>query len=358
MSEPEQRGVSAIALWHLVWLGYVVVQPVFDERQQLWQWVLAGAIVAVFVPVYLLAQLRDDVHRLAPWVAIVLGTITSGFNSGAAVLFVYAAVFVSAREPRRVVLRWLVAISVLIVAVSMFGWVPLPWSLLSFAPVFVLSWVLGMIGVEHREDERLRRLQTAQVEHLATLSERERIARDLHDLLGQTLTGIVVRSQLAQRIVRTDTDAGVREMAEVEGIARAALTEVRATVSGWRQIDLDAELAVARDALTAAGVEVVVDREPGLELTPSGETALGLALREGVTNVVRHAHAHRCTVTLRRCDGDVVLEIADDGVGGGPTEGNGLRGMRERIGALGGAVDRLGRDGTALTVSVPATVAT
>ena len=93
-------------------------------------------------------------------------------------------------------------------------------------------------------------------------------------------------------------------------------------------------------------------------LTPSAETALSLALREAVTNVVRHAHARRCTVTLRRRDAAVVLAVVDDGVGGDPREGNGLTGMQERIAALGGNMTRAVRDGTAITVTVPAAVAT
>jgi two-component system, NarL family, sensor histidine kinase DesK len=139
---------------------------------------------------------------------------------------------------------------------------------------------------------------------------------------------------------------------------RAALTEVRATVSGRRQIDLYDELTVSRNALTAAGVTPEITREPGLVLTPSAETALGPALREAITNVVRHANARHCTVALHRVDGQVVVEIADDGVGGETPDGNGLIGMRERIGALGGDVRRLARGGTALTIAVPAAVAT
>jgi two-component system sensor histidine kinase DesK len=112
---------------------------------------------------------------------------------------------------------------------------------------------------------------------------------------------------------------------------------------------------VAREALAVAGVELVVGRDPEVVLTPSAETALSLALREAVTNVVRHAHARRCTVILRRRDAVVVLAVVDDGVGGDPREGTG---MRERIAALGGDMTRAVRDGTAITVTVPAAVAT
>lgn len=164
------------------------------------------------------------------------------------------------------------------------------------------------------------------------------------------------RGQLAQRLARVDAEARLAEMDEVERIARQALAEVRATVSGWRQVDLGDEVTVARDALAAAGVTLTVARDPGIALSPSAETALGLALREAVTNVVRHAGARTCTVALRRTDRRIVLEVTDDGVGGDALDGNGLTGMRERIAALGGEVQRRTRDGSALTVAVPAVV--
>ncbi|MFC4941980.1 sensor histidine kinase [Pseudonocardia sp. GCM10023141] len=350
------RGVT---LWHLFWLSVLLYQPVFDGNAPLLQWVGLVVIVALFLPIYLLAQVRPAVRRRAPLLITVLAVLSMLINAGAAILLVFAAAFVGELESRRNTLRWLALYSVLIAGFGLWSLQQSSlWALLSYIPCLVLVWALGMITFEHSEQDRVDRMHNAQVEHLATLSERERIARDLHDLLGQTLTGIVVRSQLAQRLARVDVEAGIGEMALVEQAARAALTEVRATVSGWRQVDLDEEITVASDALAAAGVQIAVQRDPDLVLTPMAETALGLALREGVTNVVRHAHASRCTLTLRRVGDDVVLEVTDDGVGGGTGEGNGLRGMRERIGALGGDVQRLATAGTALTVAVPATVAT
>ncbi len=213
-------------------------------------------------------------------------------------------------------------------------------------------------GSERAREATQLRLQSARVEHLTRVAERERIARDLHDLLGQTLTGIVVRSQLAQRLTAIDTERSVAEMREVEHIARDALAEVRATVAGWRHVDLDDELAAAAGALAAVDVTLRVERDPEVHLTPSVAAALGLALREAITNVVRHAHASHCVVELRR-DGDrVVLDVSDDGVGSNTPEGNGLTGMRERVAAIGGELSRRTRGGTALTVAVPAAVAT
>jgi two-component system sensor histidine kinase DesK len=258
-------------------------------------------------------------------------------------------------------MRWMVVLTALLGALAAVSPIPFPYRIWAFASSALFVWVIGltcMAEAARRRESADLRVDNARIQHLATLSERERISRDLHDLLGQALTGIVVRSQLAQRLATSDPDAGIAEMAEVERAARAALAEVRATVQGWRQVVLDDELVVARQALAAAGVELVVGRDPEVVLTPSAETALSLALREAVTNVVRHAHARRCIVTLRRQDAAVVLAVIDDGVGGDPREGNGLTGMRERIAALGGNMTRAVRDGTAITVTVPAAVAT
>jgi len=348
------RRWGAASLWNLAWLLNLMYQPLLDPVDPPVQWTITVVIVVVFLPIYLGAELKPGRLRCwAPTLITALAVVAIPQNAGASVLLAYVAAMVGANRSREVAVRWFAGLSALLLVNGVVAALEEPWRLLAIGPSLVLVWVIGLIAAEHTERGRADRFRNAQVEHLATLSERERISRDLHDLLGQTLTGIVVRAQLAQRLARADVDAGVAEMAEVERAARAALGEVRATVSGWRHVDLDDEITVARDALAAAGVVLTVVRDPGLALTPSTETALGLALRESVTNVVRHAHATRCAVAIR-CTGErVVLEVTDDGVGGELRDGNGLMGMRERIAALGGDVDRQVHGGTALTVAVP-----
>ncbi len=345
---------GAPAVWNLIWLSYLLYQPLLGPTNPLRDWAVVAVIVVVFVPVYLESWCgRGRLRGWAPVLITGLAVVTIPLNAGASVLCVYTAGLVGNARPRRPALRWFAALSLLLVIYSLVLVTGSPWQLLSFVPSLILVWVLGMASVAAADQRRATRFHNAQVEHLATLSERERISRDLHDLLGQTLTGIIARAQLAQRLTGADADAAATEMAAVEDAARAALTEVRATVSGWRHVDLDDELAVAQTTLTAAGVTLTVTREPGPALTPSAETALSLALREAVTNVVRHAHATRCAVALRHTGGRVVLEVSDDGVGGASRDGNGLTGMRERIAALGGDVERRSRGGTAVTVAVP-----
>jgi len=355
--EDSPRRWPTSGLWSLIWLSAVLYVPAFDPTSGPVPYLVGAAIIVIFVPFYLAVNLRPGpFRRWSPAFATVLALVTFPLDAGSSILLVYAAGFAGSHRPRRVAVWWLAGLSVLVVALTVVSTIPLPWRFWTFGPTLVLIWVIGMITVEAADEERRAARRHAQVQHLATLSERERISRDLHDLLGQTLTGIVVRAQLAQRLARVDAEAGLAEMAEVERIARQALAEVRATVSGWRQVDLGDEVTVARDALAAAGVTLTVARDPGIALSPSAETALGLALREAVTNVVRHAGARSCTVALRRTDRRIVLEVTDDGVGGDALDGNGLTGMRERIAALGGEVQRRTRDGSALTVAVPAVV--
>ena len=344
-------------LWTLVWLSSLLYAPLFypDHLVALGLGVVVTVLFAAF---YLGVYLRPGpLRNWAEVVTTVVAVVTTPVNAGGAILLVYAAGFAGSFRPRRVALRWFAGMTALVVLLAGVSSISFPWRIWAFGPSLVLIWVVGLLSMEAAAEERAAQAHNAQVEHLATVAERERISRDLHDLLGHTLTAIVVRSQLAQRLATVDAQAGVAEMAAVEKAAREALSEVRTTVTGWRQVDLTAELTAASDALTAAGVRFSVTRDTDLVLTPSAESALGLALREAITNVVRHSRASRCAVVLSKDGQQVVLEVSDDGVGGG-RDGTGLTGMRERIAALGGEVRRAVHGGTSLVVTVPRAVAT
>jgi two-component system, NarL family, sensor histidine kinase DesK len=190
---------------------------------------------------------------------------------------------------------------------------------------------------------------------LAKMAERERIARDLHDVVGHTLSLITLKSELAGRLLDAQRNAE-RARAEIEDVQRIsshALNDVRTTILGDRSETIEAEFERAASTLRTAGIEVECLREP-VRLGSTHESILGLALREAVTNVVRHAGASRCCIRLLQTSQTCVLEVQDDGRGGEGSEGQGLRGMRERIEALGGSVLREMTTGTRLTVSLPA----
>jgi two-component system sensor histidine kinase DesK len=174
----------------------------------------------------------------------------------------------------------------------------------------------------------------SELARLAAENERSRIARDLHDLLGHSLTTITVKAGLARRIAATDPARALVEIGEVEGLARSALADVRAAVANYREVTLAGELATGKELLRAAGV--TADLPSAVDIVDVRHQELfGWVLREGLTNVVRHAHATSCAVLLSTSS----VEIIDDGVGGVPLVGGGLAGLRQRVTAAGGRVD-------------------
>ncbi|MER7463650.1 histidine kinase [Streptomyces sp. NPDC097981] len=168
--------------------------------------------------------------------------------------------------------------------------------------------------------------------------ERLRFSRDLHDLLGHTLSVIVVKSEAARRIAPRDMDAALAQVADIESVGRQALTEIREAVTGYREASLVAELDRARSALTAAGIEPVV-RQSGPPLPPQAAALLGWVVREAATNAIRHSGATTCEIEVRSSAERVTLVITDDGGGVGSTPpGSGLTGLAERLAAAGGTL--------------------
>lgn len=231
-----------------------------------------------------------------------------------------------------------VAVTVALVVLSIVLLVLAGWDDDGGYPLAILAASMAMFGVV-RMAERNRALADSAQEQarLAVLEERERIGRDLHDILGHSLTVIAVKSELAGKMVDRDPARARAEVADVERLAREALADVRATASGVRDVTLVVELAAARTALVAAGIEP--DLPNAVDVVPGRlREVFGYVVREAVTNVVRHSGAARCTV---RVTADSV-EVVDDGVGralAGPSTGHGLGGLRERVEAAGLVLD-------------------
>lgn len=348
---------------YLGYLVFVLAQPYFSPDRARWEWPLAIAVCAATVVLYAMALLRDRSARHI-WSSIVpmavIGALATPFNAAASVLFIYAAAAAGNTLPWQVARRWLAGLTVLDSLTALVSQVPLPYRLLGFGSALVMIWVIGLLELkqrDRRQELEYQRLRSSQVELLATIAERERIARDLHDLLGHSLTAVVMRAQLTKELVLADPQRARAEAEEIERNAREALAAVRSTVTGWRRTNLRAELEAAQRALAGTGVTLRVDHDDKLVLVAAIEHELGLALREAVTNVARHAQASTCRIGLDTNRERVRLVIADDGIGGTAPEGTGLTGLRERITKLGGAVQRTGSDGTTLTITVPVEVA-
>lgn len=353
---------TRLRTWEWVNLGYllfVLAQPYFLTDPAWWEWPLAIAVCAAMVLLYALALLRGPSAGRV-WLSIVpmalIGALAAPFNTYASVLFIYAAAAAGSRLPRHLAGLWFTGLTVLDCVTALVSRVPMPYRLWGFATALALIWVVGPLELkqrDRRQELENQRLRTSQVELLATIAERERIARELHDLLGHSLTAVVMRAQLTKELVSADPERAVADAAEIERNAREALAAVRSTVTGWRQTTVRTELEAARRALAGTGVALLVDYDDELIPVAAIEHGLGLALREAVTNVVRHAKASTCYIGMDRDEDRLRLVIADDGIGGDVPEGNGLAGMRERIAKLGGAVHRTGTVGTTLTITVP-----
>ncbi|MGH8164833.1 MAG: sensor histidine kinase, partial [Rhodanobacteraceae bacterium] len=356
MANADARGwYGRITPWiWLIWLVWLAGPALFALRSfPHWLWATLPS-VPVFLAVYVTAYLRP--RRQIVWYAVaiaVIGAAVTPFNPFAQSYLIYAcAVSAAWGSPRKsgvVVLAMLAAYSI--------EWFVLgyPWE--SLVNVWVLCPIMaGLIVTENiqRQHRADLRLSLDEVRRLAASAERERIGRDLHDLLGHTLSMVTLKSELAGRLMERDPLAARREIADVERVAREALSQVRSAVSGIRAAALASELASARLLLETAGVRMEYWCDP--QPLPSGpETCLALVLREAVTNVQRHARANRVEITVIAGAERVVMRIRDDGRGGVHTRGNGLAGMGERIVALGGelVIESPNGRGTSIEVSLP-----
>ena len=341
----------------LVPLVALVFQPMLDPQAGPLDWLAVATMIAIFLPLYI-AGYRASGNRqmlLIVGAMAALGVAGSLVNGGASVFVIYAAALAAYVEPARLAVRTIAALVALFAVMFAISPVPFTWRIAVLAPALIFTIVTGAANVVDAERERVQgRLRRAdeEIERLAALAERERIARDLHDLLGHTLSIIVVKAELAARLAEGEPTRAAVEMRDVERIGREALAEVRAAVVGYRAEGLRGELDGARRALDAAGVEVEVEGDLPV-LSIAHESALALALRESVTNIVRHAGARHATIRIAMEESAVVLEVTDDGRGGSGPEGTGLTGMRERIAALGGSVQRDGSSGMRVRVSLP-----
>ena len=346
---PEDQDWTAY-VW-LVYLLFFLGVPFFFPVPA-WQRVATVLGTLAALPLYFWGYW---VHgRRALWVVAgftLLGSLFATINPGASVMFVFAATYLARLGDPPKAFPYL---GILLIVEALEAWLlHLPETF--WIPTMVFSALIGSVVIQWVHRRRLSdKLLAAQAEseHLAKVAERERIARDLHDLLGHTLSVIVLKSELASRLTASDPERAAEEIRDVERISREALTQVRAAVRGYRSAGFDSELREAMRALEAAGIQVETSVAPP-PLSPAQETVFAMALREAVTNVVRHAHATVCRLTLQKTGRFCEMVIADNGLGGALDEGSGLSGMRERVEALGGALERDGSHGTELRIRVP-----
>ncbi|MDP9049713.1 MAG: sensor histidine kinase [Acidobacteriota bacterium] len=357
--------------WAMIWIaytGFLFIDPIMEPSLYLWLGTLA--VFALFLVVfYMFFRCSDQIRPARPWMiaaTMALGLISFPWNPGASTFFVYASAFLpfSLASFRRIGIAFAGEVLLVIGEGYIFrvhhGFLHIAWPNTVMA-IFLMCIVGGgnvFFAQQRRADMQLRAAHDENVA-LAAVAERERIARDLHDVLGHTLSVIVLKAELANRLIQrdqaSDHQRAAAEIADVERIARTSLAEVREAIGGYRTRGLAAEIDAARKTLDAAAVMLTVDSDAAgaTQLTAAEETALSLALREAVTNIVRHARATTCKLRLVTVEGRRRLVVEDNGEHAVAREGNGLRGMRERIESLGGRLSLERDHGTRLLIELP-----
>ncbi len=348
------------AVW-LVFLGYPVAALLSSDKS-------AGAIayglaiIALFAGIYIAACIRvipfrldDPDHREAAVFLVVLVMVVAASVPVIGQAAMAMAPYLIALSVFGLGQRAGIAMVVAIVVVALLGPQVVPgWDFDGGIVTAILvsggaMLVARNLQIREREREFAEHRKRELDEQLAVIAERERVARDVHDILGHSLTVITLKSELAGRLVDIDPDRAKVELAELHSLSRHALAEVRSTVGGLRTPDLRTELASARTALTAAEIEADLPTDLA-DLPPARSALFAWVVRESVTNVVRHSGARRCAVDV--ADGHI--EVVDDGCGiDEHAFGNGLRGLTERVDAAGGALSvRATGTGTAVRVTV------
>jgi two-component system sensor histidine kinase DesK len=380
--EQEGRGLSPYLLWGiwLMWLPFLIQPGVAfaQARPSLLKLVVLAGF-GPFIGVYLWATWQEAylLTRVAPvesrfqrgwWVplALLLGlSLPAPFLQGAWGLG--ALIFVSASVAARLTVRQaaLVFGGLMLLDLLLGVITAAPWVTIAFM-IFLIPAVGATIATFSRAFRTNRELRLArrEIARLAVSEERLRFARDLHDLLGHSLSLITLKSELAEQLIPEDPEQAQREVRDIESAARTALQEVREAVAGYRQTTLASELQRARELLAAAGIRCIVQNDAGELLAPI-EVLLTWVVREGITNVMRHSRAKQCVISLTRQPGEICLNVTDDGQGGklqvsplwqqSGQQGNGLRGMRERVETLGGRFEAgpAGKQGFRLGVILP-----
>ena len=353
---PKGRMVRWDAIDHpAIWLAYL---PLFfipwliklpSPVQMMW----AGIGLAVFLLLYWASIKAEGWRLVALAVACLLLSFALAFtHSNWTVIAVYAAAMIAELRPAR---RASLAVGGFALASAgvayMTGQQPLYWVIGVFLMIMV---GIGNISRAALQDKN-RALAAAQeeVRNFAAEAERERIGRDLHDLLGRTLTLIALKADLAARLSDNAPDKAAAEMRDVAAAAREGLTEVRAAVSGMTGATLTREIAGSQAALTAAGIVCEVEGDAD-SIPPGSSAVLAMALREAVTNVIRHSGARHCRIALVQLRGGLELKVSDDGDGQAVRPGGGIAGLQSRLDAAGGDLAVRGdAKGTMLTARLP-----
>lgn len=359
---PKQMG-----FFPYMWFVYLLF-PIYHLVQASgWKLVIGSGMLIVFIITY--RQLYFVQRTFVFWACIqmVLIFLFALFYNPFMIFFGFFTASAMGFAPNKKVFR--VLLCLLVIMLGAFLFVNMnqltTTSLVNIVPMFILM-LLTPFGMRNFNQKKMLRNQldeaNEQIKDLVKREERQRIARDLHDTLGHTLSLITLKSQLVEKLIVKNPERASTEAKEITQTSRTALKQLRELISDMRMITVEEELEQIKAILQAATIELEIKQETSASsLSPIEQNILGMCLREAVTNVVKHSKATRCTVSVLESQGELILTVEDNGIGLADQnhDGNGIRGMKERIALIDGFVE-LGTNnpGTLLIVKVPVVIRT
>ncbi len=332
-----------------------MLPPLFSVSYSPWQYLWQGLAVVGFLFAYQQAYASDSQQMLKPvlWI-ILLAALLIPLNPGAVSMLAYASFFIGFACSLRFFSCAMLALMLMLLLLEQFSYQP--WHYYRYIAM-AITVAVGLLGRSEREKvlAQQRQLQSQdEIRQLSAMVERERIGRDLHDILGHTLSSIALKADLANKLLqKQQLVAAQQQLTELSQMTRDSLSQVRQSVSGYRHQGLAAEVAKLLARLRDGGFIAKLQGEiPTLDSRT--ETAVILALTELVTNVLRHSHGSYCELSFASHDQELQISVCDDGRQRAWSEGNGLSGVRERLAALNASLEIRQTAGCAISIRLPA----
>ncbi|EOP34434.1 sensor histidine kinase [Bacillus toyonensis] len=350
-----------------MWLVYLLF-PIYNLTQVSgWKLVMGIGMLIVFIITYRQLYFVQKTFVLWAFIQMILTFLFAIFYNPFMIFFGFFTASAMGFAPSKKVFR--VLLCLLVVMLGAFVFVNMnqltPANLVNIVPMFILM-LLTPFGMRNFNQKKMLKNQlneaNEQIKDLVKREERQRIARDLHDTLGHTLSLITLKSQLVEKLIVKNPERASVEAKEITQTSRTALKQLRELISDMRMITVEEELEQIKVILQAANIELEIEQEASASsLSPIEQNILGMCLREAVTNVVKHSKATQCTVSVLESQGELILKVEDNGIGleDQNNDGNGIRGMKERIALIDGFVElNTIHSGTLLTVKVPVVIRT
>ncbi|MEW9595942.1 sensor histidine kinase [Bacillus toyonensis] len=350
-----------------MWLVYLLF-PIYNLTQVSgWKLVMGIGMLIVFIITYRQLYFVQKTFVLWAFIQMILTFLFAIFYNPFMIFFGFFTASAMGFAPSKKVFR--VLLCLLVVMLGAFVFVNMnqltPANLVNIVPMFILM-LITPFGMRNFNQKKMLKNQlneaNEQIKDLVKREERQRIARDLHDTLGHTLSLITLKSQLVEKLIVKNPERASVEAKEITQTSRTALKQLRELISDMRMITVEEELDQIKAILQAANIELEIEQEASASsLSPIEQNILGMCLREAVTNVVKHSKATQCTVSVLESQGELILKVEDNGIGleDQNNDGNGIRGMKERIALIDGFVElNTIHSGTLLTVKVPVVIRT